>query len=74
MARASGATAASPLREALPFVAAAALAALLLLLPMYVAPRTRMPDVIEDHVGQLTLVGGTGCLLVAVFLVLWFLG
>jgi hypothetical protein len=74
MARDGGMAAGSPLREALPFVAAATLAALLLLIPAYVVPRERMSDVLEGHAAQFTLAVGMAFILVALFFTLRFLG
>ena len=64
--------------EAVPFVAAAAVAALLIiglaLVPAYVVPWYRMSIVLEDHREQFAVVGAMTLLGAAVFLSLTFLG
>jgi hypothetical protein len=74
MARDSGIAASSPFREALPFVAAATLAALLLLIPAYVVPRDRMSDVLEGHAAHFTIAAGMAFIGVALFFALRLLG
>jgi hypothetical protein len=65
-------------REAMPFVTAATIAGLLILglalVPAYVVPWYRMSMVLEDHRGQLAVVGGMPLLAAAVVLVLTFRG
>jgi hypothetical protein len=65
-------------REAVPFVAAAVIAALLILglalVPAYVVPWYRVSIVLEDHREQFALVGAMTLLGAAVFLSLTFLG
>ena len=68
---AGGAAGTSHLLAALPFLAAATIAALLLLIPGVVVPRDRMSDVIEGHVAHFTFAAFIG---VALFFALWFLG
>ena len=63
--------------DAMPFVAAAAVAALLIiglaLVPAYVVPWYRVSIVLEDHREQFAVVGAATLLGIAVFLSLTFL-
>ncbi len=66
------------MREAVPFVAAATIAALLILglalVPAYAVPWYRMSVVLEDHREQFAVAGAMTLLGAAVFLSLTFLG
>jgi hypothetical protein len=68
---AGGVAASNHFRAALPFLAAATIAALLLLIPGVVVPRERMSDVLEGHGADFTLAAFIG---VALFFALRFLG
>jgi type IV secretory pathway VirB10-like protein len=65
-------------RKAVPFVVAAAVAALIILglglVPAYVVPWYRMSIVLEDHRQQFTFVGGMALLGAGIFFALTFLG
>ena len=73
----SGFAANESARQALPFVVAAAVAALIILglglVPAYVVPWYRMSMVLEDHRQQFTFVGGMALLGAGIFLALTFL-
>lgn len=73
----SGLAANESARKALPFVVAAAVAALIILglglVPAYVVPWYRMSVVLEDHRQQFTFVGGMALLGAGIFLALTFL-
>jgi hypothetical protein len=72
-----GVAANGSMREAVPFVAATTLVALLMLglgfVPEYVVSRNRITAVLEAHRGDFTLVGGMALLTGAVYLALTLL-